>query len=44
MEMNKTDASMTSGTFENPPEQQNFMDSFLINVDEQKTLIPFCAW
>ena len=31
VEMNKTDASMTTGTFENPPEHQNFMDSFLTN-------------
>ena len=29
--MNKTDASTMFGTFENPPEQQNFMDSFLTN-------------
>ena len=29
---------MTSGTFENPPEQQNFMDSFLTNKNVDSVL------
>ena len=31
VEMNKTDSTTTSSTFENSLEQQNFMDSFLTN-------------
>ena len=49
MEMNKTDAFTTSGTFENPPEQQKFMDSFLTNklysfvYHEQNGIDVFCS-